>query len=190
MAVAARSRWLVLLAAAGMALVASALVKDEAGNAVDAGIVPAASPEANTASRSGAHLAAQLPRIERPSFKPPQKDVFWKRAQQSQTQPTRKPKPAAPPQPPPAQVVAVAPEPVPPPPPATPPALPFQYFGSIRLEGGPLVAYLSSADRAYAVREGDLIDQLYKVERVEFSQVTMRYIPLDAEQTLSRKAVR
>jgi len=70
----------------------------------------------------------------------------------------------------------------------TAPPLPFQYFGSIQLENGPLVGYLHQGDKAYAVRAGDVVEQTYRVERVDFAEITLRHLPLDIEQSLPRRA--
>ncbi len=69
-----------------------------------------------------------------------------------------------------------------PPPPSAPP-LPFVYLGRY-VEGGVPTFFLARGDRVLTVKEGDVVDQLYRVDSVEGSSLTLTYLPLDIKQTL------
>ncbi|MCW5620599.1 MAG: hypothetical protein KIS79_05785 [Burkholderiales bacterium] len=181
MAASASTRRFLLLAALALTIAAAVLV-GEPRHAEIAQATAASTPQVPLVPPVS--VDAMLPPIERPAFRAPQRDVFAKqRPVLQETAPVRRKAP-----PPPVLVaegeVAAAPPPAPEP---VPPPLPFQYFGSMQLEGGPLVGYLHQGEKAYAVRAGDVVEQTYRVERVEFEQVTLRYLPLDVEQSLVRR---
>ena len=89
------------------------------------------------------------------------------------------PPPPAPPPPPPPP-----PPPAPPPPPPTPPPLPFRFMG--RLDDSTKTrVFLERGERVYAVSTGDVIDGQYRIERIDASQLTFRYLPLDMPQNLA-----
>ena len=71
-----------------------------------------------------------------------------------------------------------------PPPPEAPP-LPFVYMGKLQEGGGHLVFFLVKGDRVYTVRAGDVIDATYKVEGVSGGKLTLTYLPLNIQQTLT-----
>src|SRR5690606_17652633 len=83
-------------------------------------------------------------------------------------------------------VVQAAP---PPPPVARPmaPPLPFQFIGrmddSLRLQ-----VFLLSGDRLHVVTAGDVIDDLYRVERIDAEQMTLIYLPMKVSQSLSMES--
>lgn len=74
------------------------------------------------------------------------------------------------------------PKPEPPPPPAPPP-LPFRYMGKL-LEEGKLTVFITNQDRNYAVKAGDTIEGSYRVDRIDPQQVLFTYLPLNMQQTL------
>ena len=80
-----------------------------------------------------------------------------------------------------------APPPPPPPPPAavvpTAPPLPFTFMGRTFDSERPTV-FLVKGERAYLASEGDVIDEIYRLEKVESGQLTLMYLPLMALQTL------
>lgn len=75
------------------------------------------------------------------------------------------------------------PKPAPPPPPAPPP-LPFKYFGKL-VEEGQMTVFVTKQDRNYALKAGDTIDGAYRVDRIEARGVTFTYLPLNMQQTLA-----
>lgn len=85
--------------------------------------------------------------------------------------------PPPPPPPPPPR------KPAPPPPPSAPP-LPFSFLGRY-VEDGVLIILLVRGDRIYTVREGEVIDNTYRVERLARGRVELVYLPLNIKQTLS-----
>jgi hypothetical protein len=85
--------------------------------------------------------------------------------------------PPPPPPPPPPPV------PVPPPPPTAPP-MPFSFLGRY-VEGGKLTILLVKGDRVYTVSEGEVIDNTYRVERLNGGEVELTYLPLNIKQTIT-----
>jgi hypothetical protein len=82
--------------------------------------------------------------------------------------------------PPPPKPVA----PPPPPPPEAPP-LPFVYMGKMREGSKHLVIFLVKGNQVYTVRVGDVIDDTYKAEGVSGGKLTLTYLPLNIQQTLT-----
>jgi hypothetical protein len=81
----------------------------------------------------------------------------------------------APPPPPPA--------PPPPPPVPTAPPLPFSYVGRYE-DALTRLVILTKGERMYTVAEGDVIENMYRIERVTSTMVEMTYMPLNIRQTL------
>lgn len=75
------------------------------------------------------------------------------------------------------------PKPVPPPPPAAPP-LPFAYMGKL-MEEGAMTVFMTSQDRNYVVKSGDVIDGTYRVESITPSSLTLIYLPLNIKQSMT-----
>lgn len=76
----------------------------------------------------------------------------------------------------------------PPPPPAAAappqaPPLPFA-FGGRYIEGGQVAVFLKEGDRVHTARAGDTINENYRVESIEKHAVNIRYLPLQALQSL------
>jgi hypothetical protein len=75
---------------------------------------------------------------------------------------------------------------VPVPPPVvvqTAPPLPFTYLGRYG-DTASRTVILSKDDRVYTVSVGDVIDNIYRVERFTRGMVNLTYLPLDIEQHL------
>lgn len=77
---------------------------------------------------------------------------------------------------------------VPPPPPkAAPPSappLPFIYMGKLAEQGEKVVVLLNKQGRDYTVREGDILDNIYRVDEVRAPAMTLTYLPLNIKQTI------
>lgn len=71
-----------------------------------------------------------------------------------------------------------------PPPPPAPPPLPFTYLGTL-LEDGKLTVFLTRQDQNYAVKPGDTVDGMYRVDSVEPQRVVFTYLPLNLQQSLA-----
>ena len=67
--------------------------------------------------------------------------------------------------------------------PAAPP-LPFSYMGKLQEESGRLIIYLAKGDQAYAVSQGDVIENTYRIDAVEAKQIVITYLPMAIKQTL------
>ena len=139
----------------------------------DDGVVEAISRPPAQPSADPGKAAQELPRIaldklNRPRPQDPRKDLFAAKSWY-----------VAPPPPP---VVAYVPPP--PAPPAAPP-LPFSYMGKVAEEGqARSIFFLVKGDRLYAVAEGDVIDNIYRVEGISAGQLGLRYLPLDIRQSI------
>lgn len=81
------------------------------------------------------------------------------------------------------------PPPPPPPPPKVEPAppsappLPFSYLGRF-VEGGVRTFFLARGDRVLTVKEGDILDGIYRVDGVEGSNMNLTFLPLNIKQSL------
>jgi hypothetical protein len=84
----------------------------------------------------------------------------------------------APPPPPPAPIM-----PTPPPPAPTAPPLPFTYLGKY-IEDNVQWLILSQGNRVHTVRQGDTIDNQYKIDRIDTANATLLYLPLGIHQTI------
>lgn len=113
--------------------------------------------------------ALQIDKLARPTPEAEAQDVFAPRSWF-----------VPPPPPPPAPPV----EPAPPPPPSAPP-LPFTYLGRFQESPQRLVVFLVRNDRIYAVTEGDVIDNTYRVEGITAGQLALTYLPLNIRQTIA-----
>ncbi len=76
--------------------------------------------------------------------------------------------------------VASAPPPAPPP---SAPPLPFTYLGKLIIDGE-VVVFVSTPERNFAVREGDLIDGSYRIDQIAPPTLSLTYLPLNEKQTL------
>lgn len=71
----------------------------------------------------------------------------------------------------------------PPPPPPTAPPLPFRYLGK-KTDDGPIEVYLVNGDHTYIVQEKTVLDNLYRVDAIQPTTMTITYLPLNQVQTL------
>ncbi|MBI0410269.1 MAG: secretion system X translation initiation factor [Nitrosomonadaceae bacterium] len=67
--------------------------------------------------------------------------------------------------------------------PPPPPPLLFKYLGKV-MEGEETRVFLSLSDRNYIVKQGESIDNRYRVDEVNEQMITFTYLPLGAKQTL------
>ena len=76
-----------------------------------------------------------------------------------------------------------------PPPPLAPPALPFTYMGRM-VDEGKTTVFLTRQDRSYAVKEGEVLEGTYRIDRIDAGSVTLTYLPLNMQQTLAMGGLR
>lgn len=74
------------------------------------------------------------------------------------------------------------PKPLPPPPPSAP-ALPFTFLGK-KLEGGTWEVFLARGEQSFVVREGDVIENTYRIENISPPNLNLNYLPLGQSQSL------
>jgi hypothetical protein len=72
---------------------------------------------------------------------------------------------------------------LPPPAPMAPP-LPFTVLGKAQAQGG-LEVFLARGDKTMIVRQGDLIDGIYRVDAITPPVMTLTYVPLKQVQQLN-----
>ena len=66
----------------------------------------------------------------------------------------------------------------------TAPALPFEFIGRMG-DRDDLQIFLQSGEKLYVVRQGDVIEDTYRLDRVSASELSLVYLPLHQSQTLS-----
>lgn len=88
-----------------------------------------------------------------------------------------------PPPPPPPPPPSPPPPPAPPPPPPQAPSLPFTYMGRWQ-DAGQTTYYLSRGAAPVSVREGDVLDGVWRLERVAGDVLNFTYLPLNQTRTL------
>ena len=73
----------------------------------------------------------------------------------------------------------------PPPPPEKPraPRLPLKYLGQF-VEDGSVRVFLSDQDRHLIVKSGEVVNGIYKVEKINDGQIVFVYLPLKERQVL------
>jgi hypothetical protein len=71
-----------------------------------------------------------------------------------------------------------------PPPAPTAPPLPYQVLGK-KLEDGAWQVFLTRDDNVHIVKPGDLLDEQYRIEKIEPPALVMTYLPLNERQTLA-----
>ena len=79
----------------------------------------------------------------------------------------------------------------PPPPPPTPvaeaaavaPALPFAFLGK-KLEGEIWEVYLSRGEQTFIVRQGQILEGVYRIDKIAPPSLALTYLPLGQPQTL------
>jgi hypothetical protein len=87
--------------------------------------------------------------------------------------------------PPPPKPVLAAPPPAPTSPKPVAPAFPYKYFGRVVGTDGKAQTYLSRGDALVAVRERDVLDQMYRIDTITETQIGVTYLPLDEKLTLA-----
>ena len=161
MALAARTRWLILGGLLTATLVAMVWVDDRSTETESAVVSGAEKVTAKKMKAQSLRLSLEnLGRTQRDE--PEQVEDLFKA--KSWYVPPPPPKPGPPPAP-------------------TPPPLPFQYMGKL-FEEGKLTVFITNQDRNYAVKAGDTIEGSYRVDRVDPQQVLFTYLPLNMQQTL------
>jgi hypothetical protein len=58
-------------------------------------------------------------------------------------------------------------------------------MGKLVVPGLPDQVYLAKDNQVYTIKQGDILDGIYKVERVDGNTLTLLYLPLKQTQTLA-----
>jgi hypothetical protein len=158
---------LVWLALAGAAVAAAALLAPEPQPApsASADLAPVSRPATSASATADKGVLAALP--PRETIGRPRGQVFAPRSWA----------PPAPPRSttPPASEVAAPPP---------PPPMPYRVAGKVVYEGGAHIV-LAKGDRVIWVREGDTLDDGYRVDSIKPDRVTLTYLPLGVEQHIA-----
>ncbi|HZN24530.1 MAG TPA: cohesin domain-containing protein [Burkholderiales bacterium] len=161
---------LAILAAVGGFVAFDAARETPAPERVDEGAKAPRSAEPNTppsVAQAGPAEPQGFALPERPGFGKSQSPLF-----ESQTW-----------QPPPPKIPPAAKvKPGPPPAPVAPP-LPYTFAGRL-VHDGKLSLLLARGDEVVAIREGDTLDRVYKVESITDTQITLVYLPLGQKQSI------
>lgn len=159
---------LVWLALAGAAVAAAALLAPEPAPAPSAAVdlAPVSRPVPNASAPAGTGPLDALP--SRETIGRPRGQVFASRS----WAPPAKPRPAA---------AAAAPVVSAPP---APPPMPYRVAGKVVHEGGAHIV-LAKGDRVIWVREGETLEDGYRVDSIKPDRVTLTYLPLDVEQHIA-----
>jgi hypothetical protein len=64
------------------------------------------------------------------------------------------------------------------------PQMPFVYMGKLAEAGEKVVILLTKQNRSYEVREGDVLDNIYRVDEVRPPVMTLTYLPLNIKQII------
>lgn len=70
-----------------------------------------------------------------------------------------------------------------PPAPPAPPPLPFTYLGKV-IDGAQVTVFVTQGDRNLAVKTGDVIDGIYRVDAIAPPMMTLTFLPLSMQQSL------
>lgn len=164
-----RQRWIALIALLTLALTAAAWVRDSEKTAVAEVVeAPARGPRpARAAPVRASAERVELEKLRGHGLGANNADPFAARS-------WRKPPPT-----PAAGAPAV---PAPPPPPTAPP-LPFVYMGKLVSEEANAV-FLAQGERSLVVHEGDVIDSMYRIDKLADTRVTLTHLPTGIQQTL------
>src|SRR5882724_6489544 len=178
----ARQRWLVLIALLTLALSAAAWVRDTDQSA-NADIVEAPTRHTRTVAAAPEQPATPADRVRLEKMRTRAgtgqgEDAFaphsWRKLPKTPA-PVAAPVIVTPPQ----QQVAAPP----PPPKPTAPPLPFGYMGKISSEEANAI-FLTMGERNLIVHEGDVIDALYRLEKISSADLTFTHLPTGIEQHL------
>lgn len=72
----------------------------------------------------------------------------------------------------------------PPPPPAAPP-LPFRYFGRVKGTNGKSADFVERDNQIITVDAGETLDDSYRVERIDETEIVFLHLPTQQRQSLS-----
>lgn len=71
-----------------------------------------------------------------------------------------------------------------PPPPPSAPSLPFTFVGRM-IDGSSVVLFLSKGDHQYVVKESDILDNNYRLDKITDGNAVFTYLPMSIQQTLA-----
>lgn len=63
------------------------------------------------------------------------------------------------------------------------PVMPYRYAGKV-LHEGRMKIFLAKGDEVIAIRKGDTLDRVYRVQSIEKTRITLLYLPLARRQTI------
>ena len=86
--------------------------------------------------------------------------------------------------PPPKPTARLAPVVEPPPPPPEAPPLPFTYLGMLA-DGERTTLFLARGNEDVVVREGEVVDAVWRLDHVDASQARFTYLPLQKSRSLT-----
>lgn len=66
----------------------------------------------------------------------------------------------------------------------TAPSLPFTFIGRL-VDGNEVTLFLSKNDHQYTVKEKDVLDETYRVDKIDEAEAVLTHLPTNTQQTLS-----
>lgn len=157
-----------VLLAATLALSALSSTDQDSGGIVQPAVRPAAEPGDNGSAAQSASARSprlKLSALERDANEVAAVDIFAPKSWY------------VPPPPPPPAVAAPPPAPVAPP-------LPFRYIGQLADINGKPVIYLVKSETVLVVSVGEIIEQDYRLDSVNETQLAFTYLPMKTQQLL------
>ncbi len=64
------------------------------------------------------------------------------------------------------------------------PPMPYVYAGKVTEDGAQPVVVLSKQGRSYVVRQGDILESIYRVDEIRAPLMSLTYLPLNVTQTI------
>lgn len=89
-----------------------------------------------------------------------------------------------------AEVKPAAPLPPPAPPKPVAPPLPYRYFGRMTGTGNQTFVYLQKDDALIPIEVAQVLDGVYRIDKITDAQITLTYLPLNEMAELSIQSAR
>lgn len=64
------------------------------------------------------------------------------------------------------------------------PALPFRYLGQLGEVDGKVTIYLAKGEKVYIARVGEVLDEQYRLDAIQETQLTFTFLPMEKQQVL------
>lgn len=65
------------------------------------------------------------------------------------------------------------------------PVLPFRYLGQLGEVDGKVTIYLAKGEKVYIARVGEVLDEQYRLDAIQETQLTFTFLPMEKQQVLT-----